>query len=326
MKAAIVRRLASSLAIIGAVLTFTFVAMHAAPGTPFMPRGDRAAFDQATIARLETVYGLDRPLPEQYLRYVAALSQGELGQSFSQRRPVAAMLREAVPNTIVLMGVALLIELCVGTALGIYQAVRARRPIDAFLMRVTLLGWSLPTFWLGLVLLLVFGEWLRWLPVAGVIDPAIHASLDTTGRMIDRLRHIILPALTLGIVGAAGLARFQRAATLEVIGSDFLRTARAKGLSSRAVRRRHLIRPSLIPAITIFGLSFPFLLTGSVVIESVFAWPGMGKLAADAIATRDYPVVLATTLLSATMVVAGSALADALTLLVDPRTRGTATA
>jgi peptide/nickel transport system permease protein len=304
-----------------AVLTLVFGAIHLAPGTPFMPRGDRPPLDPAAIARLKQQFGLDQPLLVQYGRYLAALAHGELGQSFAARRPVIDMLGDAIPATVLLAGTALFIEFSLGLAIGVVQAVNARRHWDSALTGVTLFFYSLPTFWLGLILLLLFGEWLHWFPVGGIIDPAMHDSFGAIGRLLDRLHHLVLPALTLGLVSAAGTARFQRPAMLSALNQDFVRTARAKGISNSGVLWHHAVRNALLPYITLLGLALPFLLTGAVVVETVFAWPGMGKLAADAIATRDYPVVTATTLLASALVVVGSLLADLLYMVADPRTR-----
>jgi len=315
----LLRRLTAALAIVFAVVTLTFVAIHLAPGTPFLSP-DRP-MDPAAVSRLRAHFGLDQPLPVQYVRYLGALARGDLGESFSQRRPVAAALTDAIPNTILLTGTALAIDFLLGLAIGVFQAARARHRSDYALTSITLFFYSLPTFWLGLVLLLVFGQWLGWFPVGGVVDPVLYDSLGVAGRLLDRLRHLALPALTLGLVGAAGTARFQRAAMLEALGQDFVRAARAKGLAERRVLSRHALPNALLPYITLLGLALPFLLTGAVLVETVFAWPGMGKLAADAIASRDYPVVTATTLFASMLVVAGSLLADVLYAAADPRVR-----
>lgn len=321
MTAWLVRRVAAALATVLVVLTIVFAAIHLAPGTPFMPRGDRPPLDSATVARLQAAYGLDRPLTVQYARYLGGLAHGELGQSFSQRRPVAAMLGDAIPNTLLLATTALAIEMLLGVLIGALQAVRAGRKSDVVLTHVTLFFFSLPTFWLGLVLLLVFGERLHWLPIGGVVDPILYESSGSAARVLDRVRHLMLPALTLGLVGAAGTARFQRPAMIEALGQDWMRTARAKGITRWQAVTRHALRNALLPSITLLGLALPFLLTGAVVVESVFGWPGMGKLAAEAIATRDYPVVAAATLLASVLVVAGSLLADMLYVTADPRAR-----
>lgn len=320
MRAWLLRRVAAGIAIIFAVVSLTFIAIHLAPGQPFLPPDGRP-MDPAVLQRIRDHYGLDRPLPVQYVRYLSALAHGEMGESFSQRRPVAEAIASAVPNTLLLTTTALAIDFTIGVAIGLLQAARARRRMDVALANVTLFLYSLPTFWLALVLQLVLGLWLGWFPTGGVTDPVLHDSLPLLGRIADRLHHLALPALTLGLVGAGGTARFQRAALLEAMGHEYVRTARAKGLTESAILVHHAWRDALLPVVSLLGVALPFLLTGAVLIETVFAWPGLGKLAADAISARDYPLVLATTLLATTAVVAGSLAADLLTAAVDPRVR-----
>ncbi len=316
----LVRRVAAAAATVFAVVTLTFFLVHAAPGTPFLPGSERPA-DPAVVEGLRRQFGLDRPLPVQYARYLAALATGNLGMSFTLRRPVADAIAEAVPNTLVLAAAALVIDFGLGLVLGLYLATHARRAGDIALGGALLLVQSVPTFWLGLVLLLVFGQWLAWFPVGGVTDPVVYPALTWAGKAADRLWHLALPALTLGLVAAAGTARFQRAALLEVLGQPFVRAARAKGLPERRLVLVHALRNALLPLITLFGLSFPFLLTGAVLIETIFAWPGMGKLAADAVFLRDYPLVTAVALVASVMVVLGSLIADLLYAAADPRIR-----
>ena len=318
MAAWLLARLAAALAIIFAVVTLVFFAIHLTPGTPFLPSGERS-LDPSVEAALRARFGLDRPLGAQYVSYLGAMANGDLGESFSQQRPVVLALEEALPNTVVLAATALAIDLFLGLAIGAVQAAYARRRLDTLLTHTTLFVYSLPTFWLGLVLLLVFGQGLHWFPVGGVVDPVLHQALSPAGRLVDRLQHLALPALTLGLVGAAGTARFQRAALLEALSQGFVKAARAKGLSESRVLLAHALRNALLPTITLMGLALPFLLTGSVVIETVFAWPGMGKLAADAVLSRDYPVVTATTLAATVLVVGGSLVADILYAAADPR-------
>jgi peptide/nickel transport system permease protein len=316
----LVRRLAAAAAIVFAVVTLTFILIHLAPGTPFLPGGDHE-LDPAVVAQLRHGFGLDQPLPAQYLRYLGRLLHGDPGYSFSLRRPIGELLAVAVPNTLLLAGTALAIDFLVGAALGLYQAARARRRTDVLLGNVTLFLHSVPTFWLAMLALLLFGQYLRWFPVGGREDVVLHSSLAWLPRLGDVAWHLALPALTLGLVGAGGTARYQRAALLEVIGQDFIRTARAKGLRERRIWLVHALRNALLPMITLLGLSLPFLLTGAVLIETVFSWPGMGRLAADAIFARDYPVVTATALLASIMVVLGSLVADVLYAVADPRIR-----
>ena len=315
----LLRRLVASVAIIFAVVTFIFILIHAAPGKPCA--GQSEDVDPAVCDQLNRQFGLDRPIPEQYWRYIVALVHGNLGYSVSLRRPVAEAIVETIPFTLQLAGAALLLDFLLGLGLGIYQAGRVNRLPDVIIGNATLFIYSLPTFWLALLLLLIFGEKLGWFPVGGASDPVLCAVVDSLYCLKDRIWHLVLPAATLGLVGAAGTARFQRAAMLDVATQDYVRTARAKGLPERRVVLRHQLRNALLSFITRFGLAFPFLLTGAVLIETIFAWPGMGRLAFDAILTRDYSLVTATALVASTMVVGGNLLADILLGLADPRLR-----
>src|SRR5438552_974774 len=257
---------------------------------------EQRQLDPEVIARLRRQFGLDRPLPVQYVLYLRNLLRGELGQSFSQHRPVAAAIADAIPPTLTLAGAALVIDFALGLGLGVYQAVRARRFGDIALGNVALFFNSMPTFWLGLVLLLVFGQWLHVFPVGGMRDPVLCPSVTSARCLGDLLWHLTLPALTLGLVGAAATARYQRAALLEVAGQDYVRTARAKGLRESRVLLVHALRNALLPFITLVGLAFPFLLTGAVLVERVFAWPGMGRWSVAAIFQREYAPLTAAAL------------------------------
>ena len=312
----LLRRLAASVAIVFAVITFIFILIHLAPGKPCSEN-----LDPRVCTLLTRQFGLDQPIAVQYWRYLVQLAHGNLGMSFSLRRPVWDALVETVPFTLQLAGVALVFDFVIGLGLGIYQATRVNRLPDLMLGNVTLFIYSLPTFWLAPILLLVFGEKLGWFPVGGASDPIFCPQVDSLYCIADRLWHLVLPATTLGVVGAAGTARFQRAAMLEVASQDYVRTARAKGVPERQIVLRHQLRNALLSFITRFGLAFPFLLTGAVLVETIFAWPGMGRLAFDAILTRDYPVVTASALIASTVVVAGNLLADILLGFADPRLR-----
>jgi peptide/nickel transport system permease protein len=315
----VARRLAEGAVVVFAVATLVFVLLQAAPGDPLTIVGERVAPE--TLDRLRRSFGLDRPVPEQYARYLANLARGDLGMSLSQHRPVLDALADAMPNTLLLAAAALLVDFVLGIAIGAAQAWRRHTRTDAALSLVTITLYSTPVFWLGLVLLVVFGQGLGWFPTGGATDPIAHASLPAGGRLLDRLHHLVLPALTLGLAAAGYTARHQRSALLEVLGQDFIRTARAKGLRARTVLLRHALRNALMPSITLAGLAFPVLLSGSVLVESVFSWPGMGRLAAEAIARRDYPLVTGAALLAAVMVVLGSLLADLAARTADPRLR-----
>jgi peptide/nickel transport system permease protein len=316
----LVRRLAASIAIVFAVVTITFFVVHLAHGSPCGPSEERP-LPPDVCERLRIQFGYDQPLRVQYVKYLKALLHGDLGVSLGSRRPVADALAEAIPNTFRLALAALVIDFALGLALGIYQAARERRFGDIALGNVALFINSMPTFWLGLVLLLVLGQWLHWFPIGGPGDPVFCPRVDSLPCVVDFFWHLTLPALTLGLVGAAGTARYHRAAMLEVIRQDYVRTARAKGLRERRVLLVHALRNALLPFITLFGLAFPFLLTGAVLVERVFAWPGMGRLAVSAIFQRDYPVVTGAALVTSVMVVLGNLIADVLYAIADPRIR-----
>ena len=315
----ILRRFVASVAIIFAVVTLVFILIHIAPGEP-CPSDEPV--DPAVCLELKQQFGLDRPVLEQYGRFLVALAHGNLGYSFSLRRPVKDALVETIPFTLQLGGAALLIDFLLGLLLGIYQASRVNRVPDWVLGNITLFVYSLPTFWLALILLLVFGEKLGWFPVGGASHPIFcPTGVDSGFCLADRIWHLLLPAATLGLVGAAGTARFQRAAMLDVASQDYVRTARAKGVPERRVVLRHQLRNALLSFITRFGLAFPFLLTGAVLIETIFAWPGMGRLAFNAILARDHTLVTATALIASAVVVLGNLVADILLEFADPRLR-----
>ncbi len=320
MAAWLVRRLAASIAIVFAVITLTFFIVHLARGSPCGP-GQEQPRPPEVCDTLIKRFGLDKPMWVQYVLYLRELARGDLGHSFALHRPVADALADALPATFVLALAALLIDFVLGLALGIYQAVRERRFADIALGNVALFVNSMPTFWLGLVLLLVFAQRLHWFPPGGLRDPVLCPRLDSAYCLVNFVWHLALPALTLGLVGAAATARYQRAAMLEVIRQDYVRTARAKGVRERRVLLVHALRNALLPFITLFGLAFPFLLTGAVLIETVFSWPGMGRLAVNAILQRDYPVVTGAALVASGMVALGNLLADVLYAGADPRIR-----
>ena len=303
------------------VATLTFVLVRLAPGDPFTRGFEASPASPQYIAQARINAGLDRPIHEQYLRYLAGLSHGDLGDSFSERRPVRDAIAERIPATLFLAFTALMIDFSLGILVGAVQGARPGSRTDDSFSAVTLTLYSVPVFWLGLVLMLVFAQNLGWFPLSGAKSPVGYDQLSLLGKLWDRIHHLILPALTLGLVGAAGTARYQRAAMMDVIGKHFIRTARAKGISEKAVVFRHALRNSLLPIITLFGLSFPILLSGAVLVESVFGWPGLGRFLVAAISNRDYPVVTGAAIIAATMVVVGNLLADLLYLVADPRTR-----
>ncbi|MFN2563737.1 MAG: ABC transporter permease [Gemmatimonadaceae bacterium] len=319
MRRYIAGRLLQSLVVVLLVAAASFFLAHLAPGGPFALEDPRVS--EATRAQWRAQFGLDRPVPEQFGRFLLGLFRGDLGYSLSRRAPVGEVLAAAIPRTLLLMGVALAVSIGVGVVLGVYQAVRRGRAAERMLSGVSLFFYSLPDFWLALIVLLAFSYWLPLFPAGGIVDATIHEYLGFWGRLWDRIRHLVLPATTLALLTTAAVARYQRAAMLEVIELDFVRTARAKGLPERSVVGRHALRNALLPVITLIGLALPALVGGAVFVETVFSWPGMGRLAAEAIAGRDYPLITATVAIGGVTVTLGSLLADVLYAVADPRVR-----
>ena len=317
----VVGRLLQGVLVVLGVATLVFVLLHLAPGDPLTVLSDAPQVSPEALQQVRRDFGLDRPVGEQYVRYLLRLAQGDLGVSITQHPPVAAALAAALPQTLLLAVAALLVDFLVGIGIGVAQGRRAGSRTDRVLSVVTITLYSTPVFAFGLLLLGLFGEALGWFPLGGSVDPIRHAGLSAAGRIADRLHHLVLPALTLGLVAAAYTARHQRSALIDVIRQDFVRAARARGLGERAVLWRHALRNALTPTITLAGLAFPALLSGSVLVESVFGWPGMGRLAAEAIGRRDYPVVTAAAILAAALVVLGNLCADLAARSADPRLR-----
>lgn len=321
MSGYLLRRLAQGLAVVFGAVSLTFLLIHAAPGEPFAEVLEDARLSPEAVAELRARYGLDQSLPAQYARFLAGVARGDFGVSLSHQRPVAAVLADALPNTLLLMSVALVIGFAGGIALGAAQGARAGSRFDRLTGSLSLTVAALPEFWLALMAMLLFAGTWRLLPVSGMTDPVLHAYLSPLGRVLDVARHLVLPAGTLALIIGAAVSRYQRAALLEVLPDPWVRTARAKGLPGRAVVFRHALRNALLPIITLGGLAVPALLGGAVFVEGIFAWPGMGRLVVEAMQTRDYPVVLASVMLGSVLVVAGGLIADLLYAACDPRLR-----
>ena len=315
------RRLGQAALIVAIVAAITFLLIHLAPGDPFSAILDNPNVSEKVRATLRSQYGLDRPLAEQFVRYVNALVHGELGWSFSHDRPVSEVLATALPNTLVLMSVALVGSFVLGIFIALIQVARRGTFSDHALNGITLFFFSMPDFWLGILALMAFTYWIPIFPVGGAVDPVMHEFFGLGGRIMDRLHHLALPALTLTVLASASVARFQRAALLDVLPADYIRTARLKGLTERQILRHHALRNALLPIITLIGLSFPALLTGAFFIEKIFAWPGMGYAVVNAIGARDYPLVVGGVIIGSIMVTLGSLLADLLYAWADPRLR-----
>jgi peptide/nickel transport system permease protein len=317
----VLKRLLGAVPLVLGVLTLVFVLVEAAPGSPAdLLIGDRSVPPEVR-ARIEAAYGLDRPAAERYFHWLTALlARGDLGWSVSRSRPVTRVLADALPATLTLGFAALLVHVIAGIALGLLSARYRGRWPDRALTLSSLALYSMPVFWLGLMGILVLAYLVPLFPPASMRSIGAE-SWFWPRRVGDVLWHLILPATVLGLASAAALGRFVRGGVLGALGEEFVRAARARGAGRARVLVRHALRNALLPAITLVGLSLPVLVSGSLVIEVVFAWPGMGRLAYDAILSRDVPVVLACTLLATLMVVAGNLLADLALAAADPRIR-----
>jgi peptide/nickel transport system permease protein len=302
-------------------LAILFVLLRAAPGDPLSRLGSDRPISPREIAVLRARYGLDQPVAVQLAAFLKGLARGELGVSIEYGRPVTALLAERLPATLLLGGSVLLLNFTAGLWLGVRQAVRHGRREDRWLTTLSLAGYAMPSFWLGLVLAWLVGIHWRLLPAAGMEDPLMSSTASWTARAVDVLRHLILPVLTLSVVSIATTMRHQRSAMLEVLRLPYILTARSKGLSERDVTWRHAWRNALFPVITLFGLWLPILVSGSVFVEAVFAWPGLGSLAAGAVGSRDYPLLMGTSLLVAGLVVASAFATDVAYAVLDPRVR-----
>ena len=317
------RRLLQAVPLLLGIVTLLFFLLHLAPGDPASAFANPNVGPEV-IEQMRRNFGLDRPLGEQYLRWLGAFLTGDFGYSFSQFRPVRQVISDALPATLLLGGVSLVLIFGVGVAVGVVQAVRQYSPLDHGLTFGTLFIYSMPTFWLGLMLVLAFAspvvpEALR-LPLSGMTSLDFER-LSPVGKAADLALHLVLPSISLGLASAAAVARYARGAMLEVVRQDYIRTARAKGLSERTVILKHALRNALLPVVSLLGLFLPILFGGAVVIEVVFSWPGMGRLLYDSVLARDYPVVLAATFLFGVLVILGNLAADLLYAAIDPRIR-----
>ena len=308
------------------VLSLTFVLLRLAPGDPatFLLPPNASAAD---AVRLRAALGLEQPVTAQYARWSRRMLQGDLGTSFSEGRPVIAVLRDALPVSLALGGASLLLTFLVGTTVGLVQAARRGTYTDFTLTIISVVLAASPAYWLGLAAIAMFTYvasllslplWLR-LPAVGMTTPG--ADLHGLAHLVDLLRHSILPVTLLAAIGAAGVARYVRTSALDVLDADWVRTARAKGLRERAVLGRHLLANMRAPLVTLFALMLPGTVAGSVFVETIFGWPGMGRLMVTSISARDYPVVLGSAAAYALLVIVANLVAESLLPLTDPRLR-----
>jgi ABC-type dipeptide/oligopeptide/nickel transport system permease component len=298
----IIRRLLLAIPTLFGVLVVAFLLLYVAPGDPVQAMvGERA--DPETIARLRAQLRLDDPLPSRFGHYAASVVRGDLGNSYITNRPITRDIRERFPKTLQLAGAAMLLATVVGITLGVLSARRPGGWVDRLSLGLAYLGISFPVYWVGLLLILLFAVTLRWLPPSGY----------------GSLRFLVLPALTLGMRSIAFLARMTRSAMLESLGADYVRTARSKGLSEWAVTVHHALRNAMIPVITVLGLDFGAYLTGSILTETVFSWPGIGRYVVNAITRRDLPAIQGTVLFLSAVFVLVNLITDLAYAKADPR-------
>jgi len=319
MVAFVLRRLAIAVPVILGILLIAFCFVHLLPGSPIqmlINPNDLSGPDSAKyLASLRAELGLNKPLPIQWLDWMGQLLKGNLGYSYQQQVPVTSLIGQRIGATVLLSVTALLLALAIAIPLGVVAALKQRSGFDYASVGLSMFAISIPIFFLGLMAIYVFSLRLGWLPPGGI------STLGVTGSFSDTVRHLALPACVLSAVLVGPYVRYVRQSMLEVLGMDYIRTAIAKGAPRMRVVFRHALRNALIPLTTVLAIQIPALLAGTLVIETVFAWPGLGLLVYDAISNRDYPIILAVVMLSAALVVLFNLIADVVAAVLDPRIR-----
>ena len=317
MARCIIRRILISLPVLLGITLITFFLLHAS-GDPMAVYSSNPSLTAEDLERLEKTYGFDKPVYVQYLYWLRNIFMGNWGQSFLTHRDVLVMIVERLPNTLILMGTAFIVTLIVSIALGIYAATHQYSIGDYIVTGISFFGYSMPSFWFGLMLIIIFAVkfkelGLPYLPVAGMYPIRGEPSF------VELLKHLILPVSVLSLNSIARYSRYLRSSMLEVLNQDYVRTAHAKGLAGRVVVWRHALKNALIPLMTLVLLDIPFLFGGALIVEQVFAWPGMGRLIFEALESRDYPVISGIFLMVSAMVILANLLTDLIYAWVDPR-------
>ncbi len=300
----ILRRLGGALMILFGVAAITFVLLYALPADPAVQLAGRSATAQ-TVANIRHELGLDQPLIVQFIHYLGNLVQGDLGRSYTQKTEVMTLILARLPATLILMVSGILVEVVIGLTLGTIAALNRGGAVDRLVMTVSFIGVSAPQFVVALLLLYVFAATLQWFPMSG----------------FGTFSHVVLPALTLGVLGAGWYARMVRSAMIDVLNQDYIRTARAKGVTERTVVLRHAVPNALLPIVAMIGIDIGQFMGGVVVVEAVYGWPGIGQLAWQAIQQVDIPIIMGVTLISSLAIVIGNLIADLVAPLIDPRIR-----
>jgi len=319
MQRFVLRRVIQSAVVLFGLSVLIFTLLVYTPGDPVeLLAASDPDIRAEDMARLRQYYGLDDPLYIRYVKWLRTVARGDFGYSRTYSVPVTALLRERLGNTLVLAGTSFLIALVVGVAVGMYSALRQYSAADYGLTIFSFLGLAIPNFWQGIIMILIFAVWIPLFPAGGMVTPGVSGGWPL---VLDRLRHLVLPASVLATSGMAAWTRHMRSSMLEVVRQDYVRTARAKGLAERDVITRHALRNALLPIITLIALSIPGVLNGAVLTETVFSWPGMGLLLFQSILGHDFNVAMAVLLLLALLTVVFNLLADVAYAVVDPRIR-----
>jgi peptide/nickel transport system permease protein len=297
------------------VSIIAFAMMHFAPGGPLAVYTLNPSITFEDIERIKRVFGLDLPVYIQYFKWAYGFFTGNWGVTYFGGRPVIHLIAERIPATILLMGTGISIAIFVGVSLGLLGAVKRYSIFDYLATTGAMFALSFPTFWFGLMAIFIFADKLGWFPSGGMV------TLGSEGGLLDRLSHLVLPTMILALVLVAQWSRYSRSSFLEVMGQDYMRTARSKGISEKRVFLRHAFPNALAPLVALAGVQFPTLLGGALVVETVFSWPGMGMLFVNSLSVKDYPVLMGMTMLTAISVIIGNLLADLTVAAIDPRIR-----
>ena len=313
-------RVLQGLALVVAVVVLNFVLVHAAPGDPVETiAGASGGMSEELKAELRTQYGLDKPLITQLGVYLGKIAQGDLGYSYFFNVPVSDLIIERLPATLMLVLASVIMAFLIGTTLGVLSARKPNGLLSQLVNVVSLIGFAAPVFWTGMLLVILFASVLPWFPISGMRSVELATNASGWASIIDVLHHLVLPTATLALVYVAQYSRLARASMLDVLGSDFIRTARAKGLSEGIVLYKHALRNAVLPVITILGLQFGNVLAGAILVETVFYWPGLGRLAFESVLRRDYPTILGVLLFSSIVVVVMNQVTDLAYRVIDPR-------
>ena len=316
-----IKRLINCIPLLLGITLITFFVIHLAPGNPTFYEGAlNPKVKPEAVKRLEKIYGLDKPLYVQYFNWLKRIAKADFGTSFVDGKPVIKKILERIPITLTINLLSLIIVLIVAIPIGIISAVKRDSLIDKGLTVFVFLGFSMPGYWLALLLMILFGIKLRLLPISG-LESLTAGQLKGLALWIDRAKHLILPVFVSAFGGLAGFSRYMRQSMLEVLSQDYIITARAKGLSETQVIKRHALKNSLLPIVTLLGLSVPGLIGGSVIFETIFAIPGMGQLFYEAAMARDYPTIMGILTIGAVLTLIGNLLADITYAFIDPRIR-----